>query len=157
MIKMFPEEKQKIIFANHKRNVGIGYTIYANSTIEGFTPSITYKGIRIPAEIGKYFVLPKTQKEHIKIKVTYEFKTNIEYLKFTNIDSEIYMEKIAYSNRKKRKISREVVFIRPIQEEILQRIRDSIKKQKRIHYTIKKQLAPKDHFLKMQKIRNIVF
>ncbi|NPD90558.1 MAG: hypothetical protein HGN29_17740 [Asgard group archaeon] len=147
--------QRKIIYRNQKRKVGIEYTIYSDETIIGETVSITSSGIRIPQEIGKYFHLPTEQDERIEIIVDIKVCSSIEDSVFENIASEIYLQKIAYPDRKKRKVLRDVVFLKPKEPSILKSIRFLAKHQSRIRYIIHKQLDPSAYFLNVKSLRDL--
>ena len=92
--------------------MGIKYTIYSDSTIICYTHSITSKGLVIPLEIGKYFSLPKMGDNQMMIYVNFEFDAPTGLIKFDNVLSEVYSQKIAYKDRKNIKKQRNVVFLR---------------------------------------------
>ncbi len=148
------KKNRKLLFENHKRTLGIGFTIFTNSTIIGYTPSFTCKGVRIPLDIGKYFQIPKNQAEHFDIKVTYEFASPSGAEKLVDVISKVYLEKVEYPNRKKIKILRSVVYLKPNDVTLYQKLRDREKNSKRIRYTIHNQFKPTNYFLEIRNIRN---
>ncbi|MGC9780066.1 MAG: hypothetical protein HZR80_12545 [Candidatus Heimdallarchaeota archaeon] len=147
--------QRKIIFRNQKRKVGIEYTIYSDETIIGETASITSSGIRIPVEIGKYFHFPIKQDERLEIFADYIVSSSAGESIFENIASEVYLQRIAYPDRKKRKVLRDVVFLKPREPATLKAIRLLPKHQSRIRYIIHKQLNPTAYFLQTKTIRDL--
>ena len=152
---MLLDEERKIIFSNFKPRVNVGYTIFTDKTIISSTPAINGYGIRIPAEIGKYFIFPRHQKEQFEINVDYTIKIKNKTLKFLNIKSQVYMKKIEYPNRKNRKKPSDVVFIKPIQELILKKFRGFKNRNKKTNFELQYQLKPTSFFEEIQKIRMV--
>ena len=136
--------------------MGIKYTIYSDSTIICYTHSITSKGLVIPLEIGKYFSLPKMGDNQMMIYVNFEFDAPTGLIKFDNVLSEVYSQKIAYKDRKNIKKQRNVVFLRPIDTIIFKRLRELQKQHKKLSYIIKRQLKPTNYFSKTKGIRDSV-
>ena len=153
---MFMKPTNKIIFKNQKHKVRIKYTIYSDSTITCQTHSISSKGVIIPLEIGKYFTLPKTRENQLKIYVDFKFDTFVGLPKFENVLSEVYSQKFSYRDRRKRKKQRTVVFLRPTDAIIFKQLRELQKQHEKISYIIRGQLKPTDYFLKTKSIRDSV-
>ena len=153
---MLMKNSNKIVFKNQKHKMGIQYTINSDSTIICHIHSITSKGMTIPHEIGKYFSLPMMQDKSLEIYVDFEIDTPAGLIKFDNILSEVYSQKIAYKNRKNLQKQRTVVFLRPKDTIIFKQLRELQKQHKKLSYVIKRQLKPTNYFSKTKGIRDSV-